>query len=507
MVAPPPRDDPALVAAANGFIKPGKRSRAEIAASLVRRDDSMTAANLLGALRIYVKKAKGSARKDGPIINAIMETLSGDARHQVAIRVIADDVLGRGRLDSITRLEYYLVSPYILIEDVFCRPNGETVKSAARMFRKEAVMEVVKEVLRNFDKPEVVIAVMKEKEELAQMDFHKLAQKWKPVELRKFVERVCGAIGEPVPGAESRRLLHAIALRPIVDSFMQGQIEDIDAFPLLERLDALNGDSVESTVEYLSGRAPALASFVSERVGRGPIAQQKPFFTSCARPFNKKLHDLPCDDGLILKNESDVEVFKRRISKARFISLMFHAADKVEGDGERIGLVTFYMRGSAIFFLPYLFPALVKPVRRALRDYEKLTLVYRWQRWEKACKTLFKWVPTSLLDADAVAKEEGMPSGFDAMAEFVSHGHFCRRASNFGDLVMPSAAARKHQAIRAALVYEFLVKKKGLRESQGPCRENQGWPDGYRSVPGGERDREVWLEYDADVSIPKCSRV
>ena len=508
--APTSDDDPVLVRVANKFIKPKGRPRSEIAASLICKSNEKTVENLLEAVRIYTR-AKKEKRKDGLVMNAIMEVLNGNARHRFAIRVIGNDVLGRGRLDAVTRLEYYLVSPLVLIEDLYNRPDGDAVKTIARMFRKEAVVEVVKLVLENFDNVEVIVGRMKEKEELAKADFDGMRRKWKPVAIRKFVERVCTAIGEPFPIVESRRLLQAIALGPVVDSFLQNQLEDMDAFPLLERISALDDENVAATIDFLCERSRTLASFVSERIGRGVIIDPKPHVTSCLRPFNGKLHELPCDDGVILKTAGDVEVFKKRLEKARFLSLVFHAVDKTEGDGERVGLVTIYLRGSATFFLPHLFPALVKPLAKSLRESDKLTLTYCWPRWEKACALLFRWVPSSLIDARDVAAENDLPGGFDVMTESVVGGHFCRRASNFGDSVIPSAAARRHQAIRAALVYEFVAKMRKLRgqsgQRHGAAEPTRNRPGGCRSGSGGGSERLVWLEPIEENPVSKHRRV
>ena len=92
------------------------------------------------------------------------------------------------------------------------------------------------------------------------------------------------------------------------------------------------------------------------------------------------------------------------------------------------------------------------------------------------------------------------------MTESVTGGHFCRRASNFGDSVVPSAAARKHQAIRAALVYEFVVKARKLREADGGTLPNRDRPVGCRSGPGGSGDWVVWMEGDTE-RVPKRRRV
>ena len=72
----------------------------------------------------------------------------------------------------------------------------------------------------------------------------------------------------------------------------------------------------------------------------------------------------------------------------------------------------------------------------------------------------------NVVDACDVAREKGLRSTYDAMTEEVVGGKYCRRASNFGDSAVPSAAALEHRATRVTLIRDFVAKLRRMREPE-----------------------------------------
>ena len=81
-----------------------------------------------------------------------------------------ENVLGHGPLHAAVRLDYYVISPLILFDDMIIRYDGETLRRAAQGFRKKKVMEVVEVALRHFDDVAPVLTEMRKTEVGGQVD-------------------------------------------------------------------------------------------------------------------------------------------------------------------------------------------------------------------------------------------------------------------------------------------------------------------------------------------------
>ena len=140
--------------------------------------------------------------------------------------------------------------------------------------------------------------------------------------------------------------------------------------------------------------------------------------------------------------------------------------------------------------MPSLFPEFVEPIAKVLRENPRLAFRYRWNRRAKEFGEIFKWSPSEFVDAEDVAKENGIGHSLDDMAERIVGGPHCRRGSNFGDFAVPSVVALHHRAIRVTLIYEFVVTVGKYRELRDQNRSHSADSRGG----GGKRrkiDREI----------------
>ena len=85
-------------------------------------------------------------------------------------------------------------------------------------------------------------------------------------------------------------------------------------------------------------------------------------------------------------------------------------------------------------------------------------VVWRWDVMKKHFRSVFGLQPEYLLDAEVVAKENGVGSTLDAICQDVTGGKFCRRASCFHDSSAPSIVAQEHRSMKAILIYRFVDK-------------------------------------------------
>ena len=88
-------------------------------------------------------------------------------------------------------------------------------------------------------------------------------------------------------------------------------------------------------------------------------------------------------------------------------------------------------------------------------------------------------------DVNSVATENGTQSGFDAVAEFVSNGHFRGRVGNLGNLVEPPVAVwRHHGYLGLRFLDQICVSLKVLAVRAGAGRLDVGPSPEVRKTAG-----------------------
>ena len=458
-------------------------------------DGERTVTNFIDALRNYV--ARASRRKDAAVLQAMTAHLMGEKMHGFALRVIRDNVLGRGPLHAVVRLNYFLISDLVIIDALFHRLDNEVVECAARSYGKKRVMGVVLILLQNFNRFGRVEAMMKEKEGLESYSIGDARDRWTPRNVKNFVGELAGYVGGVIPEKESRRLFIAVGIEPTVDSVVNHTMEFQDAFPVVDGLTAGDESAVDAAIDFIHGKCPSLASFLSQRFGRGAIPCDIEFRSACTA--NDALHALHDNGDFVVRGKSDVENFRRHLADSRHFAVEIYVASDPEKVDEYVSMAVFGFRKKVVFAFPRLFPDAVRDIGRALDADPKPVLTYRWSRRAYLVEKTFKWKPGNVIDALDVAHRHDMTATLDAMTEKVVGGAFCRRASDFSGNVVPSAAALEHRAMRITLIYEFVVRMERLRASGGRSDRGRRWvadPQPAGSMAREERGRQDRREND-----------
>ena len=107
--------------------------------------DAMKTVNNVTAVVIPFAKRAGDRKRRAKVVSTLMRIIKGkEAKREFVMRVLAYDLLQRGRIQAITTLEYADVSPYILADFLFTKTDGDLMIKVAKMFGRNEVIEVVK---------------------------------------------------------------------------------------------------------------------------------------------------------------------------------------------------------------------------------------------------------------------------------------------------------------------------------------------------------------------------
>ena len=131
-------------------------------------------------------------------------------------------------------------------------------------------------------------------------------------------------------------------------------------------------------------------------------------------------------------------------------------------------MITIVLPRAIFFFLPSLHPFVKSKISDALIKYSPTLLTYSYSASREFLKASLAWKPDEVVDVDAVAREVGVSSKLGEIAAALTRGSICRRAANFSDLRLPSIEARRHRAMRACLLYDFLAKYRDVERRAKP---------------------------------------
>ena len=415
-------------------------------------------------LKRYLEDATDEGRSS-KIIKAMMAMFSGQYLDDFAHRIINKNILKRGRIHSITKLNFYLVSPYVLLDAIFFRFDADALRISARMFPRQDVMEVMVFAAENFERFDAVENRLKKLKEYDGADFAALAPSWKPRYIRRLIVAACKVIGEDPP-KQTVPVAIAMSLPQLITSYERHEIEEQDFVPIFRSVVGKDETHIESGLHMVAGHCPCLAAYLANCLGLPPRPSSSRFEPSCAQPFNKELHALGETGEVVIRDRGDVRNFRDHLDRADFYAVDLHTCEVIASVEERLGVAAFCFRSKVFLAMPYLFPETVTLITDALRRFRGKVLRYRWYRGGKFFESAFGFVPTNTVDAEATARAKGIGPSLDEFAEKVVGGKHCRRASNFGDLAIPSAVAQRHQAIRARLIFDFVRKMEGLEERE-----------------------------------------
>ena len=280
--------------------------------------------------------------------------LSGKALHEFASFVIYSNVLGYGPLHAASKLNYFITSPLILFDWMAKKVNVVTLRTAAKMFPKAAVMEVVRLVAVNYDNVDAILTLIREKLGGAEYGVGYKFDDWSPTKVRRFIHVVTQAIGEKPP-PEARPVYIVVGLKPSVDSFLRSEMELQDFVTVFRTLVGTEELYARDAIEYVHGICPCLASFVSDQAGFGPREYDVEVEQVCGTPLNEKLHRLPHAEELVM-DKRHVDNFIMQLEKSKRYSMYFTESVLADEVDARMGLVTFCFRSKVCHVMPYLFP-------------------------------------------------------------------------------------------------------------------------------------------------------
>ena len=455
-----------------------------IVARLIGRRQEDTVDNCVKALSLLMTKIKPKTNYSA-IIDAMKSLFSGNSLHSFCMSVISENVLGNGALHATARLNYFLHDAEVLFERIFTRTDGQDFKVAVTNISREEVMETVMFASRNYANYRVVQNLLSSKECFQRFDFNdeQVAKRWRPASLKKYVVSICKMINEPIP-AVTRPLLVTVGLKPLLASYLGGDMEEQDFYVSFRGIIGSDPVDMDVGIRIIKAECLSLASYVARRSKREAVDYVDEFVPACCKPFNKNLHSLPGTGEVVVKNKTDVVNFVNHLKQSRSIAIDFHGCPTADETSERLGFIAFRFERKVFFVMPFLFADTVKPIAEALRSNEKKTFAYRWDRRGKPFSVLFGWKPRDVTDIAIIAKDANVPASLDSLVERTVGGTFCRRASNFGDLAIPSSVALHHAAIRVAVVFGFASKM--LRPHRGLSSSNAD-PSASRAGPAASR--------------------
>ena len=447
-----------------------------------------TADNCVRAIR-KLRDRRCSSAEMSLIVREMKLLFHGESLHHFALRVISEDPFGYGRLAAASKVRYFAISSFILVDAIFAeRRDGDALKFMVRQFRKVKIMEVVDCVAMHFRDRGAVLNIMRGKECFVGYDVVDPDAKWTVRRIRKFIVEVCNVAQISPPPAAKIVFLYD-ALMPTVDAFLRGETEEDDFFQLCNNIAADDPSHFERCVDYVATRCPSLAAYLATRgglVSRPLPAGAVEFVPACAQPYNVALHELPLVDDLVLKDASDLRGFAANLRKSHYIAAEFHTTNIGDGSS-RYDCITLCLRSRIYHLALRIFPDVLSPLINLLKEMPRTLFVLYWDQHKERCRVELGWEPTEVTDAADVAREVGIEPTLDNLAEKVVGGKFCRRASNFTDVSLPSEVALQHRGIRATLIYEFVVQTKRLRqhrEGSGRSRAH-----GSRHERGQPRDK------------------
>ena len=425
--------------------------------------DAMKTVNNITAVVIPFAKRAGDRKRRAKVVTALMRLIKGEeAKREFVMRVLAYDLLQRGRIQAITTMEYKNISPYILADFLFTKTDGDLIIKAAKMFGRDEVMEVVKFVAVNFEREDVVLAKLRSFQ--CFQPFIVIGSgRWSAYKVREFIVACCRA-KEIDPPPEAVPVFMAVGLGPSLDSFLRHEMEMEDFYYVCRDLAGKKEEDWRRAIDFVSGKCPSLASFLSDRAGYGKRDFAEEFVPTCATPFSENLHHLPHHHGYVLENGDDVDSFERRMKKSAVVAIDLHCTTSVDDTDGRIGLFTFAFPEKIYFFIPRLSSRVTLRVKEILRANPIPVIVYKWEKERNLCKNTLGWTPEKLIVAASVASENNVPRTLDSFAVRLVQAPYCRRASNFTDTVVPSSEALVHRAIKACLIYDFVAEFRGFEK-------------------------------------------
>ena len=484
---------PAIIA--GHFLRPGHDDDKGIAQRLVQGTTAETINLAVATLAKYLEMATKSNRRDVSVYGAVLSLFNDDDLHSFVVQVMKEDTLRNGPLHAAVRFNYFLFTPFLLLDYVFSDTAKGELREALKMFPRDGVADVTVYAARNFDDAAAVIAKLLPLECFRGRVLR--AARWTPYNVRRFIDAVNKTLDIPVP-PEAKPVYAVVGIDSPVDAFLAGKMEARDFVPMFRSYAGNDEALVGRLLEVVKEKSPFLASLVAVRCGREAIPFVESFVPACTTPFNSKLHSLANTGEIILRDSSNVDSFEFHLKESNYFAVDVHGVSDTSCVQSAVGLISFCFRSKTYFLFPRLFGNVVESVGKILKDNPRPIFVHRWDRFGPIVRRLLDWEPLDVAEVEKVAAEAGETFSPDLMVERVvggvgdAGGVFCKRASDFSDATVPSSTALRHNAMRVTLVYEFIVKMRRLRERPSEKRSEIKRKRRDREDEGEERHRRKY---------------
>ena len=415
-------------------------------------------------LKGFVTEVKDPKRR-GKVAKKLLELFADPDSREFALQVINSNVLEKGRIHSIHTLDYVDVSVYVFADALFTRTDLRVASLMVPRFPKERVIDLIKFLAVNFEKPAVILAKMQTKDCFESYDLALDPEKWHDWKVKMVVDALCRDIRIESP-IECRPLTAAVVLGPCVEAHCRDEVEIDDFINICRNLANNDDDMWEIIVECLDERCPNLANAVAAFRQTGN-PQRENFVSKCKEPRNVRFHALPHRDGVMVNNVGIVTRFTRDLRDSEHFAVDFHGTACLEDSRGRIGVATFVFRRGIYYVMPTRYAEFIPSIVAALREAAKPMFVLRWEGDKKNfLKSFLGYVPPKIVEAHTVAREQGKSTSFDDMIKEITGGPLCKRASFFGDSEEPTDEALRHRSMRGCGIYDTVVIGRNLREKR-----------------------------------------
>ena len=379
--------------------------------------------------------------------------------------IFREEVMGKNRLKIAVELDHFLLSPMIILAELFINPpNLENVKKAVLAFPAAEVMKVVKFLARNAEDPRAIHAEMVKVDCFREnFEVKWRALKWHATKVREFVETVCATVDAEIP-AEAQPFILRSRLDKAFSSYRAGETEIEDLYKICLMIADDDDDVFEKIMEYFAERSNPIAEFFSSAKGRRFKANPKAgdSLPSCAMPTTQRLHGLASPSNTIIRGDDSSEVLERCIKESDHFAIGLHRSAEFVGRG-----VVFVFRfcDHSVFYLP----------EHSRRQRARITTILGRHVGDKKvfllqrdlvldfCHEQFSWAPAQVVDARALAEKQKVTATYGGLARSLVDSTYCRRARNFAASAVPSKICLLHRDIDVSLVYEFCIDALGLK--------------------------------------------
>ena len=414
---------------------------------------------------VHFNEHGGGRWKTIPLARTMMTLFPTQIRAFIAA-IFREKVLGSNRLKIAIELDHFLLSPLILLAELFANPyNVENVKKAALAFPTSKVMAVVKLLAKNSDNPRALVAEMRKVDcfqENFTVNWDNL--KWTAARVREFVEAVCVAVGTEIP-VEARPFVLRSRLDKAYASYRADETEIEDLYKICVMISDDDDDEFETIIEYFATRSNPITEFIAKARGKEFIFNPEASVSvpSCAMPAGEKLHSLACPSHTVMRDDDSAEIFERHVKESRHFAVGLHRSAEFERRGV---ILMFRFRDHLVFYLPEHSRKQRTRMTTILSRHAKEKRVFLLQKELVLdfCDEHFSWAPTQVVDVAALAAERMAAPTLGGIRKLIVDGVHCRRGKNFAASAIPSKNCLLHRNIDISLLYEFCTEALGLRD-------------------------------------------